>query len=144
MTVRLDRMFALGDLREHPLIAMHVVMATRLSFIYARAGRDPLPDLAVRLRSMRAAQTHLELMSTMDRVWPEPFSIRPPCCMAMSPDEMLLAEVATAALNGDRRAAMDVMKDLLPRPSSDRLFRHLVELVDAIRSVPAQQPGPLR
>lgn len=138
MTAKLDQMFANKDLRTHPLIAMHVIMATRLSLLYARAGRDPLPDLAVRLRSMRAAQAHQTLMVAIDRLWPESFTIRRPCCMEMSPDEMLLADVAAAAMHGDRWRAMDAMRDLLPGLARERLFREMVELVDAIRSAHVQ------
>ena len=141
MTAKLDQIFAYKDLRAHPLIAMHVVMATRLSLLYVRAGRDPLPDLAVRLRSMRAAQSHQTLMMAIDRIWPESFTIRRPCCMDLSPDEMLLADVAAAAMHGDRGQAMDAMRDLLPGLARERIFRDMIELVDAIRAVPMRQTG---
>ena len=52
----------------------------------------------------------------------------------MSPDEALLAEVATAAIHGNRARAMGAMRDLLPSLSRERLFRDMVELVDAIRA----------
>ncbi len=136
MIARLDQLFASQDMRSHPLAAMHVVMATRLAFLYSRAGRDPIPDLAVRLRSMRAAQAHASLMATIGEVWPETFMVRRPCCMALGPDEMLLADLASAALRGDRAAATQAMRDMLPAPARERLFRDMVELVDAIRSVP--------
>lgn len=138
MTPDLDAMFASRDLRANPMIAMHVVMATRLSILFARAGRDPLPGLAVRLRSMRAAQAAMSLVAAIGRVWPENVTMRRPCCTVMSPDEMLIADVAAAAARGDRRAAMDAMRDLLPCLSRDRLFREMVELVDAIRAAQAQ------
>ena len=134
MTARLETMFATRDLRANSLLAMHIVMGTRLCFLYARAGRDPLPDLAVRLRSMRAAQAQQSLVHLIERIWPERFTLRRPCCMAMSPDEMLLADVAAAAAKGDRAAATDAMRDLLPCLSRDRLFGTMIELVDAIRS----------
>jgi hypothetical protein len=144
MAANLDGMFALRDLRAHPLVAMHVVMGTRLSFIYTRAGRDPLPDLAVRLRSMRAAQAQQALTVAISRHWPDTFMLRRPCCMALSPDEMVLADVAVAAMRGDRGAAMDAMRDFLPGLARERLFRDMVELVDAIRSAqaePAERDG---
>lgn len=137
----IDRLFAIQDLRDNPLIAMHVVMGTRLCFLYMRAGRDPLPDLAVRLRSMRAAQAQQALVHALANVWPEHFTIRRPCCMTMSPDEMLVADVAAAAMRGERGAAMDAMRDMLTANARSRLFQDMVELVDAIRSVPARQTG---
>jgi len=134
MSANLDRTFPLRDLREHSLVAMHVVMGTRLSLLFGRAGRDPLPDLAVRLRSMRAACAQQALTAAIWCHWPDTFALRRPCCMALSPDEMLLADVALAAMGGDRAKAMDAMRDFLPGLARDRLFRDMVELVDAIRS----------
>jgi hypothetical protein len=138
MSASLDRTFALKDLREHPLVAMHVVMGTRLSLLFGRAGRDPLPDLAVRLRSMRAASAQQALTATIWSNWPDVFALRRPCCMILSPDEMLLADVAVAAMRGDKDKAMDAMRDFLPGLARDRLFREMVELVDAIRSAQAE------
>ncbi|HEY1124043.1 MAG TPA: hypothetical protein VGE65_00295 [Sphingobium sp.] len=144
MSDGLDRTFALRDLREHPLVAMHVVMGTRLSLLFARAGRDPLPDLAVRLRSVRAARAQQALTAAVGHYWPDMFTLRRPCCMILSPDEMVLADVAVAAMRGDRASAMDAMRDFLPGRARDLLFREMVELVDAIRSAqtePARNEG---
>lgn len=141
MSDGLNRRFALRDLREHPLVAMHVVMGTRLSLLFARAGRDPLPDLAVRLRSVRAARAQQALTTALGHYWPDVFGLRRPCCMTLSPDEMLLADVAVAAMRGDRAGAMDVMRDFLPDRARARLFREMVELVDAIRSAQAEPAG---
>jgi hypothetical protein len=134
MPASFEDIFALRDLRAHPLVAMHVVMGTRLSLLYSRAGRDPLPDLAVRLRSMRAAQAQLALTAAIGRHWPDSFTLRRPCCMTLSPDEMVLADVAVAAMRGDHGVAMDAMRDFLPGLARDRLFCEMIELVDAIRS----------
>jgi hypothetical protein len=136
MTRNLERIFACRDLRTSPMIAMQAVMATRIATLYLRAGRDPLPDMAVRLRSMRAAQALQEMVSSIGDIWPDHFMVQRPCCMAMSPDETILADVATAALQGDRHGAQAAMSDLLPRTARDRLFGQVIELVDAIRAVP--------
>ncbi|GEM_PF-738129 len=139
MTHNFAAMFAHRDLRASPVIAVQTVMAMRIATLYARAGRDPLPDMAVRLRSMRAAQALQTLIASVARIWPEPFQARRPCCMAMSPDEALIADMAAAALHGDRAAAIHATRDFLPSLSRDRLFRGMIELVDAIRTA---QPGP--
>lgn len=141
MTQSLDQLFGLKDLRASPAIGLHVVMATRLTILFARTGRDPLPDLAVRLRSMRAAQGVETLVRSIDRLWPEPFAVHRPCCMGMTPDEGLLADVAMAATRGDRAAAHEAMRDLLPGIARDRLFREAVELVDALQAVRASSPS---
>lgn len=133
----LDALFGCKDLRASPVIAVQTVMATRLATLYERAGRDPLPDMAVRLRSLRAAQALRALVGTISQLWPERFLARRPCCMVMSPDEALIGEVAAATLRGDRAGAMDAMRDLLPAIARERLFRDMVELVDAIRAAQA-------
>jgi predicted lipoprotein len=134
MTETLMTRFAPNDLRGCTVAAMHVVMATRLHVLYEQCGRDPLPDLAIRLRSMRAARAVATLSKAIGRIWPETFAVHRPCCMLMSPDESLLAQVATAAARGRRGHAMDAMRDLLPAISRERLFRETIELVDAIRA----------
>ena len=138
MTRNLDHLFGLQDLRSCPVIALQLVMAVRLSILYSHAGRDSLPDLAVRLRSMRAAQSVEQLVLTINRIWPEQFAIHRPCSIAMSPDEALLAEIATAATRGEQSRASDAMRDLLPCLSRDRMFRETVEIVDALEAVRAQ------
>lgn len=135
MTGNLETLFGCRDLRASPVIAVQTIMAARISILYARAGRDSLPDMAVRLRSMRAAQALQTMLETVNRVWPEPFLVHRPCCMAMTPDEALIADIALAALRGSRAHALEAMHDLLPCLSRDRLFSQMIELVDAIRAV---------
>src|SRR5690606_787007 len=90
MSRNFAEMFAQRDLRASPVIAVQTVMAMRIATLYVRSGRDPLPDMAVRLRSMRAAQALQALTASLARLWPEPFQARRPCCMAMSPDEAVI------------------------------------------------------
>ena len=74
MAQNLDQLFGMKDLRSCPVVAMHVVMATRLSIVFNRVERDPLPDLAVRLRSMSAAQAIETMVMMINDLWPEPFT----------------------------------------------------------------------
>ena len=134
MTRNLDTVFGTRDLRASPILAVQIVMAARISILYARAGKDPLPDMAVRLRSMRAAQALHTLLETVNRVWPEPFLAHRPCCMVMTPDETLVADVAMAAVRGSRDHARTATCDLLSGRSRDMLFNDMIELVDAIRA----------
>jgi hypothetical protein len=134
MTDKLSPLFAPRDLRNCSIAAMHVVMATRLNVLYDRCGRDPLPDLAVRLRSMRAAQAVAALCVTVDHIWPDSFAVHKPCCMKLSPDEAALADVATAAAIGDRDAAVAATREMMPLCAREKLFRNTLELVDAIHA----------
>lgn len=139
MSRNFAEMFAQRDLRASPVIAVQTVMAMRIATLYVRSGRDPLPDMAVRLRSIRAAQALQALTASLARLWPEPFQARRPCCMAMSPDEAVIADLAVAALHGNHVAAIHATQDMLSSFSREQLFSSMIELVDAIR---AAQPTP--
>lgn len=90
------------DIRGLSLTALHLVMAMRLCALFERAGRDPVPDLAQRYRSVEAACAVHGLVRTITQVWPEPFMVNRPCCLAMSPDETTLAAMTRSALAADR------------------------------------------
>jgi hypothetical protein len=139
MAQNLDHLFGMKDLRSCPVIAMHVVMATRLSIVFNRVERDPLPDLAVRLRSMSAAQAIESMVRMINDLWPEPFAIHRPCCMMLTPDEALLTQVVTAAARGNRPKAMEAMVDMLPPVAREQLFQQALEAVGAIEAVRAQE-----
>ena len=134
MPARLDRLFQFQDLRNCTLATMHVVMATRLTTRFMMAGRDPLPDLAVRLRSVAAARRIEALVVLVNALWPEPFLIHQPCCMMLSPDELLLAQVATAAAHGDHAGGLRAVSDFLPNASGERLFRECAATLAAIQA----------
>ncbi|MBO9574708.1 MAG: hypothetical protein J7494_03135 [Sphingobium sp.] len=141
MTRNLEEMFACRDLRTSPLVVVQVAAAARIAILFAHAGRDYLPGTAVRLRSMRAANALQRLLATVNEVWPHAFLTRRPCCCALSPDESVLADLALAALHGNRPAAIAATCELLPAASRDRIFTDMIELVDAIRATevdPAQ------
>ena len=133
----LHTLFALRDLRTSPVVVVQTIIAARIAILYARAGRDYLPDMAVRLRSMRAAQALQAVLETANAVWPEPLLVHRPCCTMMTPDEALVADITLAAMRGSRGHAMEAMRDLLPSLPRDRLFGEMIELVDAIRAVQA-------
>ncbi|WP_295635992.1 hypothetical protein [Novosphingobium sp.] len=90
------------DLRGLSLAVLHLVMARRLIVLCDRAGRDPVCELALRLRSCAAATALVELSASIDRAWPDAFVTGRPCCMTMTPDEATLAVMARTGLVGDR------------------------------------------
>ena len=134
MAKNLSSLFALRDLRTFPLAAMHVVMGMRLCILYGQAGRDPLPDLAVRLRSMDAARRIERIVRAVQCAWPEPFLIHRPCSMTLTPDETMIAQLAVAATQGNEAGAVTLLGDMLKRDVIDELFLGLVAAVGAIQS----------
>lgn len=140
MSAKLDRLFQFHDLRNCTLATMHVVMATRLTTRFMMAGRDPLPDLAVRLRSVIAARRIEALVVLINDLWPEPFLIHRPCCMMLSPDEGLLAQVTAAAAHGDHAGGLRAVSDFLPNAAGERLFR---ECAATLATMQATQKLPI-
>lgn len=91
-----------NDVRGLSLKGLHITMAMRICAVFEAAGRDPVPDLAQRYRSIEAACAVHGLVRTIRQVWPEPFMVNRPCCLAMTPDESTLSALARAAFNGKR------------------------------------------
>jgi hypothetical protein len=90
------------DVRGLTLKGLHLIMAMRVCAMFEASGRDPVPDLAQRYRSVEAACAVHGLVQTIKQVWPEPFMVNRPCCLAMTPDEATLANLGRAALAAHR------------------------------------------
>jgi len=142
MTRDLSALFAFRDLRAFPLTAMHLIMATRLCILFGQSGRDPLPDLAVRLRSMDAARRVAVLVRALQQDWPEHFLVHRPCCMALSPDEALFGDLIVAALQGHESGAMSLLRDTLRSDVARLLFHEMVAAAAAIRAAQLQPHRP--
>jgi len=142
MAKNLSSLFALRDLRSFPLSAMHVVMGMRLCILYGQAGRDPLPDLAVRLRSMDAARRIERVVRTVQCAWPDHFLIHRPCSMELTPDEAVVAQLAVAATEGHEARGLPLLGDMLKRDVIAELFLNLVGAVAAIQSARFQPHRP--
>lgn len=97
------------DVRALSLTSLHTVMAMRLCALFERAGRDPVPDLAQRYRSVEAARAMHALARKVIRSWPDPFLVNRPCQLLMTPDEMTLAAMTRHAIAGDRPGFDDAL-----------------------------------
>lgn len=99
-----------------------IVTALRLWVIASRTGRCPIAAAGQRLGGKRAgAHLHL-LLEEIGACWPEPFAVSPPCCLRLSHDEALLAEMIRLAQGGDRPSFDRLLCDLLPDDARERLF----------------------
>jgi hypothetical protein len=73
-------------------------------------GRDPVPELAVRLGSVAVAAKALILAQTISASWPEHIHVSRFCCRLMSHDEATIGGFIDAASHGSRsefEAALD-------------------------------------
>ncbi|MDK4805826.1 MAG: hypothetical protein OC190_04680 [Novosphingobium aromaticivorans] len=110
------------DIRALSLAALHAVMAMRLCALFERAGRDPLPDLAQRYRSMETARAVHALVRKVVRTWPERFLVNRPCQLVMTPDEATLAAMLRHALGADRAGFADLLDGFVRADRHDGLF----------------------
>jgi len=126
------------DVRALSLTGLHVVMAMRLCALFEQAGREPVPELARRFRSVEAALAVLGLVDTVAACWPEPVTVNRPCCMAMSPDETTVAAMARAAIAGDSAAFAEAVCGFVGAEHHDHLFEASVRAVAALQAIRPQ------
>ena len=115
-----------SDLRALSMSALHLVMSMRLCALFDRAGRDPVAELATRFGSVIAAEEVLMLIGMIGRSWPEPFVVGRPCCLAMTPDERTLANLARLALAADRDGFAREIDGFVRPGRQDALFAQTV------------------
>lgn len=133
-TALVESMSRPHDVRGLSLNGLHMVMAMRLCALFDAAGRDPVPDLARRYRSIEAACAIHGLVLTVKQVWPEPFLVNRPCCLAMTPDEVTLAALARAALSARRQDFADTVTGFVRADRHDALYNATVHAVALIPS----------
>jgi hypothetical protein len=100
-----------------------LVMALRLTVLTRRRDLDPLPILEERLGCPARARQALHIVLLAGDVWPERFTMSPPCCGTMSHDEQLLGVMADHAATGDRPSFDRAAGDLLNEDARDQLWR---------------------
>ena len=122
------------DIRALPLSGLRLVVALRLCAQFERVGRDPLPELAQRFRSIEAACAVHDLMVTVAASWPEPFTFGRPCCLSLSPDEVTLAAMSRAALHADHAGFSRSINGFVRQDRQEALYNsalHAVALLSA-------------
>ena len=120
------------DIRGLTLKGLHLTMAMRLCALFEATARDPVPDLARRYHSIEAACAVHGLVMTIKQVWPEPFMVNRPCCLAMTPDETTLAALARAAMASRRDIFGDVVSGFVRFERHDALYNAAVHAVALI------------
>ncbi|MCC6942653.1 MAG: hypothetical protein IT551_13740 [Novosphingobium sp.] len=122
------------DVRGLTLNGLHMVMAMRLCALFDHAGRDPVPDLARRYRSIEAACAVHGLVQTIKQVWPEPFMVNRPCCHAMTPDEVTLSALVRNARSGNRAGFAQAVDGFVRAERHPALYETTVHAVALLPS----------
>jgi hypothetical protein len=78
------------------------VHALRLIALHERMGRDPVPELMVRMGGVEVAAKALILAQAISASWPESIAISRFCCRLLSHDETTIGAFVDAAAMGDR------------------------------------------
>lgn len=107
------------------------VHALRLIALHERMGRDPVPELAVRLGSVEVAAKALILAQAIAASWPENVHVSRFCCRLLSHDEATIGAFVDAAAMGDRRGFEAALAGLIRPDRMHRLWDGALALVGA-------------
>jgi hypothetical protein len=107
------------------------VHALRLIALHERIGRDPVPELAVRLGSVDIAAKSLILAQTISASWPENIHVSRFCCRLLSHDEVTIGGIVDAAARRDRTGFEQALAGLVRPERWHRLWDGALALVAA-------------
>jgi hypothetical protein len=112
-------------------IGARFVHALRLIALHERIGRDPVPELAVRLGSVEIAAKSLILVQAISISWPENIHVSRFCCRLLSHDEVAIGAIVDAAARRDREGFEQTLSGLVRTERWHRLWDGALALVAA-------------
>jgi len=112
-------------------IAGRFIHALRLIALHERMGRDPVPELAVKLGGVEIAAKALILAHTIAAVWPENIHVSRFCCRLLSHDEVTIGAFVDAAAAGDRAGFEAAIAGLIRSDRAPRLWEAALALAGA-------------
>jgi hypothetical protein len=112
-------------------IARRFLHALRLIALHEKMGRDPVPELAVRLGSVEVAAKALILAHTISASWPENIHVSQFCCRLMSHDEASIGAFVDAAAEGNRMGFEAALTGLIRPERMHRLWEGALALTAA-------------
>ena len=112
-------------------VAGRFLHALRLIALHERMGRDPVPELAVRLGSVEVAAKALILAHAISASWPENIHVSRFCCRLMSHDEATIGAFVDAAATGDRVGYEAALTGLIRPERMPRLWEGALALTAA-------------
>jgi hypothetical protein len=112
-------------------VAGRFVHALRLIALHERVGRDPVPELAVKLGGVEIAAKALILAHTIAGVWPENIHVSRFCCRLLSHDEATIGAFVDAATTGDRVGFEAAITGLIRADRAPRLWEAALALTAA-------------
>jgi hypothetical protein len=122
MSPRIDTLGPIGGRFIHAL---------RLIALHERLGRDPVPELAMRLGSVEIAAKALVLAQTISASWPENIHVSRFCCRLLSHDEATIGAFVDAAAGADRAKFEGALAGLIRADRMPRLWEGALALTAA-------------
>lgn len=107
------------------------VHALRLIALHERMGRDPVPELAVRMGGVDVAAKALILAQAISASWPENIAVSRFCCRLLSHDEATIGAFVDAAAVGDRVSFEGALNGLIRADRMHRLWEGAMALTAA-------------
>lgn len=107
------------------------VHALRLIALHERMGRDPVPELAVRMGGVEVAAKALILAQAIAASWPENIHVSRFCCCLLSHDEATIGAFVDAAGVGDRAGFEGALSGLIRAERMHRLWDGALALAAA-------------
>ncbi|MFN3989660.1 MAG: DNA-directed RNA polymerase subunit beta' [Erythrobacter sp.] len=112
-------------------VAARFIHALRLIALHERVGRDPVPELALKLGGVEIAAKALMLAHTIAAVWPENIHVSRFCCRLLSHDEATIGAFIDAAAAGDRVGFEAAVTGLIRESRAPRLWEAALALAAA-------------
>lgn len=107
------------------------VHAMRLIALHERVGRDPVPELAVKLGGVEIAAKALMLAQVIAASWPENICVSRFCCRLLSHDEATIGAFVDAAGRGDRVGFEAAIIGLIRADRAPRMWEAALALAAA-------------
>lgn len=107
------------------------VHALRLIALHERMGRDPVPELAVRMGGVDVAAKALTLAQAISASWPDNIAVSRFCCRLLSHDEATIGAFVDAAAVGDRLGFEGALTGLIRADRMHRLWEGAMALTAA-------------
>lgn len=101
---------------------LRIVTAMRVTVMGQAQDFDVKPYLIRQFHCEKIAEDFAEIVTVMQRAWPEPVMVHRPCRNHMSYDEVWMVDLVQAVAQGDRRAFDDLIRDMVGHRDRSQLF----------------------
>lgn len=112
-------------------VAGRFVHALRLIALHERVGRDPVPELSLRMGGVELAAKALILSHAIAASWPENIHVSRFCCRLLRHDEATIGAFVDAAARCDRNGFEAALEGLVRPERMHRLWEGALALVAA-------------